>query len=139
MQSSFETVYTLVGLPELAGEIKHRISSSVVAVYGDMGAGKTTLIKALCRSFGVTDEVSSPTFSLVNEYLTGDGKRIYHFDLYRVEDIEEVLDIGIEEYLESGSLCLIEWPACIEDLLPENANSIQLFDEGGTRRLVMMS
>ncbi|MEI6508122.1 MAG: tRNA (adenosine(37)-N6)-threonylcarbamoyltransferase complex ATPase subunit type 1 TsaE [Bacteroidota bacterium] len=83
---------------------------------GEMGAGKTTLIKAICKTLGVEDEVSSPTFSLVNEYKTNDGKTIYHFDFYRIKNIEEVYDIGYEDYFYSNNICLIEWPEKIEEL-----------------------
>ena len=84
---------------------------------GEMGAGKTTLIKSICKKLGVIDEVSSPTFSLVNEYKTKNGETIYHFDFYRIKSIHEAYDIGIEEYFESGNICLIEWPNMIEEIL----------------------
>tara|TARA_R110001599_G_scaffold346228_3_gene571290 strand:+ start:17161 stop:17595 length:435 start_codon:yes stop_codon:yes gene_type:complete len=86
---------------------------------GQMGAGKTTLSKAICSELGVMDLVQSPTFSLVNEYLTNTGRTIYHFDFYRIEDIEELANIGIEEYFDSGNLCLIEWPEKISELIPD--------------------
>ncbi|MES2559524.1 MAG: tRNA (adenosine(37)-N6)-threonylcarbamoyltransferase complex ATPase subunit type 1 TsaE [Bacteroidota bacterium] len=85
--------------------------------HGEMGAGKTTLIQAICRALGVTGEVTSPTFSLVNEYLSATGKTIYHFDFYRIRSIEEVYDIGYEDYFYSNNICLIEWPSQIEELL----------------------
>ena len=85
---------------------------------GEMGAGKTTTISAICKSLEVVDIVHRPTFSIVNEYLTKSGETIYHFDVYRIEDIEEVVNIGIEEYFDSGNLCLIEWPQNIEAILP---------------------
>ena len=94
--------------------------ASVVAFYGKMGAGKTTLIKELCRQLGVTSVVNSPTFSLVNEYHTKDGETIYHFDFYRINKLEEVYDFGYEEYFYSGNLCLIEWPELVEQLLPDD-------------------
>ena len=84
---------------------------------GEMGAGKTTLIKSICKNLGVIDEVSSPTFSLVNEYKTQNGKTVYHFDFYRIKSINEVYDMGIEEYFESGNICLIEWPNMIDEIL----------------------
>lgn len=84
---------------------------------GEMGAGKTTLIQAICKSFGVTEEVTSPTFSLVNEYRTISGATIYHFDFYRIRSIEEAYDIGYEDYFYSNHICLIEWPSNIEELL----------------------
>ncbi|KYG81969.1 tRNA threonylcarbamoyladenosine biosynthesis protein TsaE [Roseivirga ehrenbergii] len=86
---------------------------------GQMGAGKTTLSKAICNNLGVMDLVQSPTFSLVNEYLTNSGRTIYHFDFYRIEDIEELANIGVEEYFDSGNLCLIEWPEKISELIPD--------------------
>jgi tRNA threonylcarbamoyladenosine biosynthesis protein TsaE len=98
----------------------------VVLFRGEMGAGKTTLIKMLCRLLGVEDEVSSPTFALVNEYLTAENRRIYHFDLYRIEDPEEALDIGIEEYFDDDALSLVEWPERIEEWLPEDAFTIDI-------------
>ena len=91
----------------------------IVCFYGAMGAGKTTLIKSICRRLGVTDPVVSPTFALVNEYKAAEGKPVFHFDFYRVNRIEEVYDLGYEEYFYgSDSLCLIEWPELVEDLLP---------------------
>ncbi|MFZ4797337.1 MAG: tRNA (adenosine(37)-N6)-threonylcarbamoyltransferase complex ATPase subunit type 1 TsaE [Bacteroidia bacterium] len=84
---------------------------------GEMGAGKTTLIKSICKNLGVIDEVNSPTFSLVNEYKTVNGKTVFHFDFYRIKSINEAYDIGIEEYFESGNICLIEWPNMIEEIL----------------------
>jgi len=93
---------------------------------GDMGVGKTTLIKKICHEAKVIDEMSSPTFSIVNEYQKENGESVYHFDLYRLSELEEALDIGIEDYLFSGNLCLIEWPALIEDLLPKNYLKINI-------------
>jgi tRNA threonylcarbamoyladenosine biosynthesis protein TsaE len=87
--------------------------------YGEMGAGKTTLIKAICKQLGVTEDISSPTFSLVNEYHTQQNEIIYHFDFYRIKNIEEVYDIGYEDYFFSNSICLIEWPEKIEEFLLE--------------------
>lgn len=96
-----------------------RDEADVVAFYGPMGAGKTTLIKNLCHELGVTDEVNSPTFAIVNEYVTVKGDSIYHFDFYRIKKLEEVYDIGYENYFYSGNLCLLEWPELIEPLMPE--------------------
>lgn len=93
--------------------------SEVFAFYGPMGAGKTTLIKNLCHRMGVTDEVNSPTFAIVNEYVTETDESVYHFDFYRIKKLEEAYDIGYENYFYSGRLCLIEWPDLIEPLLPE--------------------
>ena len=96
-----------------------RDEADVIAFYGAMGAGKTTLIKNLCHRMGVTDEVNSPTFAIVNEYITEQGEPVYHFDFYRIKKLEEAYDIGYENYFYSGNLCLIEWPELIEPLLPE--------------------
>lgn len=90
----------------------------VVAFFGEMGVGKTTLIKDICAQLGVKDVVNSPSFSIVNEYLTESDKTIYHFDFYRIENIQEALDMGCDDYFYSGNLCLIEWPENIEALLP---------------------
>ena len=98
----------------------------IFAFYGEMGVGKTTFIKQLCKSLGVNQEVTSPTFSLVNEYETEKGDIIYHFDFYRLETNEEALDFGIYEYLDSGNICLLEWPEIIENLLPEETTKIKI-------------
>ena len=106
-------------LPAIAQQIiSHAADARIFLFYGDMGAGKTTLIKALCGELGSTDVITSPTFSIVNEY-AGPNK-IYHFDFYRLKNQNEALDIGCEEYFYSGSYCFIEWPDKIPDLLPDN-------------------
>lgn len=108
------------GLAEVSKYLmSQRGAADVVAFYGPMGAGKTTLIKDLCHRMGVTDEVNSPTFAIVNEYVTVEGESVYHFDFYRIKKLEEAYDIGYENYFYSGNLCLIEWPELIEPLLPE--------------------
>lgn len=99
---------------------------NVVAFCGQMGAGKTTLISAIMEHLGSTDNVTSPTFALVNQYITANNERVYHFDFYRINRIEEVFDMGYEEYFYSGDLCLIEWPELIEDLLPEEAMVVRI-------------
>ena len=108
---------------------------TVFAFYGKMGAGKTTLIKALCDVLGVSDMVNSPTFSLVNEYRSDTtGELIYHFDFYRIKKIEEVYDMGYEDYFYPGALCFIEWPTLIEDLLPGDAVNVNIEEmEDGSR------
>ena len=100
--------------------ISLRDEADVIAFYGSMGAGKTTLIKNLCHRMGVTDEVNSPTFAIVNEYATMEGESVYHFDFYRIKKLEEAYDIGFENYFYSGNLCLIEWPEMIEPILPDH-------------------
>ena len=106
--------------------ISLRGEADVIAFYGSMGAGKTTLIKNLCHRMGVTDEVNSPTFAIVNEYVTEEGESVYHFDFYRIKKIEEAYDIGFENYFDSGNLCLIEWPEMIEPLMPEKYIRVEI-------------
>lgn len=98
----------------------------VYAFYGAMGAGKTTFIKAICRELGVSDNITSPSFSLINEYVANDGAVIYHFDCYRLKNPAEAYDIGAEEYFYSGHWCFVEWPERIEDLLPDNTKIVRL-------------
>lgn len=107
----------------------------VIAFYGKMGAGKTTFIKALCEELGVEDVITSPTFAIVNEY-TVDSQSIYHFDFYRIKKIEEVYDMGYEDYFYSGNLCLIEWPELIEELLPENALRVTIEEQPDGSRTI---
>ncbi|MDR1169317.1 MAG: tRNA (adenosine(37)-N6)-threonylcarbamoyltransferase complex ATPase subunit type 1 TsaE [Prevotellaceae bacterium] len=101
-------------------------NTKIIALYGKMGAGKTTLIKALCYEMGVEDSVTSPTFSIVNEYKASANKTVYHFDFYRINSIAEAYDLGYEEYFYSGDLCFIEWPEMIEEILPENTLRIYI-------------
>lgn len=111
--------------------------SRILAFYGSMGAGKTTFIKALCQVLGVEEEVTSPTFAIVNEYLSSQGP-VYHFDFYRIKRMEEAFDIGLEDYLDSGNLCLMEWPELIEDLLPEDTLRITINENAdGTRSVAV--
>ena len=120
----------------LAKEISTLISHSIILFDGSMGMGKTTLIKALCNRLNVIDTVSSPTFSLINEYKTKDDKSIYHFDCYRLETPEEAYDFGAEEYLDSGSICLIEWAEKIQPLLPQQVHHIKLeYIDQNTRKI----
>ena len=100
--------------------------SRIFAFYGQMGAGKTTIIKAICLALGATDTVTSPTFTLVNEYKTSSGNSLYHIDLYRIRKSEEVFDFGIEEYFVSGAYCFMEWPELIENLLPPSTVRVKL-------------
>lgn len=106
----------------------------VFALYGEMGVGKTTFIKAVCEALGVKENITSPTFAIVNEYKSGNGEPIYHFDFYRINKLEEVYDFGYEDYFYSGNLCFIEWPELIESLLPEECVKINIKEnEDGSR------
>ena len=111
--------------------------NTVFALYGKMGAGKTTFIKALCQELGVEDVVTSPTFAVINEYRSDiAGELIYHFDFYRIKKLEEVYDMGYEDYFYSGALCFIEWPELVEELLPGNTIKVTIEElEDGSRKL----
>lgn len=111
---------------------------TVFAFYGSMGAGKTTFIKAICEVLGVTDVINSPTFAIVNEYLSGEGDPIYHFDFYRIKREQEVLDIGYEDYVYSGNLCFMEWPELIEGLLPDDVVKVCIEEQADGSRLVTL-
>ena len=119
--------YTERELDEVAKKLISNFGHiKVWCFHAEMGAGKTTLIKQLGKVMNVTDEMSSPTFAIVNEYLTAGNDTIYHFDFYRLKDIEEAIEIGVEEYLDSGNLCLLEWPELIETLLPDQYLKISI-------------
>ena len=131
------TIKSLDTIQEAAKEFINRMGEGkVFAFYGKMGAGKTTFIKALCETLGVKDVITSPTFSLINEYTDGKGNSIYHFDFYRIKKLEEVYDMGYEDYFYSGNLCLLEWPELIEEILPENVIKVTIEEQAnGTRKL----
>lgn len=112
-------------------------TGKVFAFYGKMGAGKTTFIKAICEELGVTDVITSPTFALVNEYTAADGSSIYHFDFYRIKKLDEVYDMGYEDYFYGGSLCFLEWPELIEEILPEDVTKVTITEEADGSRKVM--
>lgn len=134
-----ETIRTdsLRDLPEAAEAVLRACGGrGVVAFYGEMGAGKTTLIREICRCLGVTDTVTSPTFALVNNYLSAAGDDIYHFDFYRINRIEEAFDLGYEEYFDSGALCLVEWPEKIEQLLPPDTLTVSITVTGPDSRTI---
>ena len=128
-------INSLADINEAAKQfIKNMGDGKVFAFYGKMGAGKTTFIKAVCEELGVDDVFTSPTFAIVNEYQSATtGDSIYHFDFYRIKKLEEVYDMGYEDYFYSGSLCFLEWPELIDDLLPEDATkvTIEATEEGG--------
>lgn len=117
--------------------IAHMGSSKVFAFYGKMGAGKTTFIKAVCEQLGVEDVITSPTFAIVNEYSAPEsGQTIYHFDFYRIKKLEEVYDMGYEDYFYSGSLCFLEWPELIEELLPDDVTRVTITEQPDGSRLI---
>ena len=131
------TISSLDAINEAAKQCVAAMGSNrVFAFYGKMGAGKTTFIKALCTELGVDDVITSPTFAIVNEYTAGDGSPIYHFDFYRIKKLDEVYEMGYEDYFYNGGLCLIEWPELIESLLPEDAVEVHIAEQpDGTRTI----
>lgn len=132
------TISNLDNIRESAREFINNIGShKVFAFYGKMGAGKTTFIKAICEELGVDDVITSPTFAIINEY-SGKDETIYHFDFYRIKKLEEVYDMGYEDYFYSGSLCFIEWPELIEPLLPDDAVRVTIAEQpDGTRTVCL--
>ena len=121
------TIKDTSDLERAAREFLEKIGdSTLVAFFAPMGAGKTTFTTALCKVLGVTDPVGSPTFAIVNEYMTGDGDPMYHFDFYRINKLSEAIEIGLYDYLDSGCLCIMEWPENIEELLPEDTLRVHI-------------
>ena len=119
--------------------IKNFGKNKIVAFYGEMGAGKTTIIKAICEELKAVDIISSPTFTLVNEYKTAGGETIYHIDFYRIKKQEEVFDFGIEEYLTGDSWCFMEWPELVEEILPSETIKIRISVDGSEQRILSIS
>ena len=130
-----EINFGLNQLKSASEELKKHISQNVVLICGEMGVGKTTLIKELLSINGVVDNVSSPTFSIINEYLIDNNETVYHMDLYRINDITELENIGFFEYLESGRTCLIEWGEMIEELIESDYNKFTIIKENNFRIL----
>ncbi len=131
----------ITSLEHIHEAAKHFIQAmgdnTVFAFHGKMGAGKTTFIKAICETLGVTDVINSPTFAIVNEYRSDEtGELIYHFDFYRIKKLDEVYDMGYEDYFYSGALCFIEWPELIDDLLPGNAVKVDIQEESDGSRTI---
>lgn len=121
------TVQNLEDLDRAAAEFLKEIgNNTLIAFYAPMGSGKTTFTTAICRNLGVTDPVGSPTFAIVNEYMRADGEPMYHFDFYRINKLSEAVEIGLYDYIDSGYLCLMEWPENIEDLLPEETLKVSI-------------
>ena len=124
MKTEFE--YTLEEIDSAASEILKAFDGrKIIRFIGEMGAGKTTMIKSLCKLLGVDEEVTSPTFAIVNEY-DGNGCRVFHFDFYRINKLSEAVEIGLYDYLDSGCLCMMEWPEYIEELLPEETLRVSI-------------
>ncbi len=119
--------------------LKHTGGRKIIAFYGSMGAGKTTIIKAVCENLGAIDYATSPTFTLVNEYKTESGNSLFHFDFYRIKKTEEVFDFGIEEYFTGESYCFLEWPELIEDILPEETLRIRIEVKDDGQRILHIS
>ena len=131
------TINDLSELETVAQTLLQTMSDKhIFAFYGSMGAGKTTFIKAICHVLGSEDSVTSPTITLVNEYVTDKGDSLYHFDFYRLNKVTEALDFGVEEYFDKDSYCFIEWPEIIEDLLPEDTVNVNItINEDKTRSI----
>ena len=126
-------------LPAAARELlKHTADKKIFAFYGPMGAGKTTLIKAICKNLGAIDIVSSPTFTLVNEYKTSGGESLFHIDFYRIKKQEEVYDFGLEEYLTGDSYCFMEWPELVEELLPPETVRVRITIDNDEKRVLSL-
>ncbi len=125
--------FQLNQLSKISDNVKNNIDKNIILISGEMGTGKTTLIKEILRSMDVIDNISSPTFSIINEYKTKIGGLIYHVDLYRIKSIEEIEGIGLFEYLESGNLCFIEWGDQIEKIIDTNFNKFIISKENDSR------
>jgi tRNA threonylcarbamoyladenosine biosynthesis protein TsaE len=119
--------------------LKHYGDKKIFAFYGSMGAGKTTIIKAICEVLGAVDIISSPTFTLVNEYRTSGGETLYHIDFFRIKKQEEVFDFGVEEYLTGDSYCFMEWPELVEDILPQGTVSVRITVDDNEQRTLLIS
>ena len=132
-------IKSLDGIADAARQFVDAMGENkVFAMFGPMGVGKTTFVKAVCEILGVEDTITSPTFAIVNEYRTNTGDQIFHFDFYRIRKVEEVYDMGYEDYVYSGAVCFLEWPELIEELLPEDAVRVTLSEEeDGTRTITL--
>ncbi|WP_347053412.1 tRNA (adenosine(37)-N6)-threonylcarbamoyltransferase complex ATPase subunit type 1 TsaE [Flavobacterium olei] len=131
-------VFSLDQIREATEQILAQNPHKIILFNGEMGVGKTTLIKQLCKSLGITDATSSPTFSLVNEYQIPNGKKVYHFDFYRIKEETEALDMGVDDYLYSGNWCFIEWSEKIESLIPDEHSTINIeLRDDGNRELIL--
>lgn len=130
---------TQADLPSVAASLLKAESVNRVWIFvGDMGAGKTTLIKEICKQLGVEDTMSSPTFSIINEYSTSGGQKVFHFDFYRIKKEEEAIDIGTEDYFYSGNYCFIEWPERVANLIPDQYTAIKIESVDNRTRTISM-
>ena len=134
-----ETIYSLTEINSISKKITKKLDNQVVLFKGPMGSGKTTLIKSICKHLDFKGNISSPTFSLVNTYENKENDIMYHFDLYRIKNLEEALDIGIEEYLDSGNKCFIEWPEIITELLNFKHTIIELNMIDDNKRIIKIN
>jgi len=132
-----EIIYGLEDIDIVAEKLIKEVQSKIILLYGTMGVGKTTLVKSMVKALGSHDEVSSPTFSILNEYMLKNGK-LFHFDLYRIEDIEEALNFGIEDYLYSEEWVLIEWPELIKSILPNEYDEVYLTESSENKRKIVI-
>lgn len=131
------TINNLEDIQTAAQEFINKMGNDkIFAFYGKMGAGKTTFIKAICEGLGVKDVITSPTFAIVNEYTDGNAQPIYHFDFYRIKKMEEVYDMGYEDYLDSENVCVMEWPELVEDILPEHTIRVKIEVQDDGSRIV---
>ena len=138
MKKNIYDITSLSKLSSVALELLTLSDNRIFAFSGELGAGKTTLIKHLCHHLNVIDPVSSPTFSIVNEYMTSENKKVFHFDLYRLNSTEEAIRMGIETYINTENYCFIEWPDLIESLLPNNYSMLNIKFIGHKRKLVVL-
>lgn len=136
---TLEIIYNIENINEVARRLINNLNTKTLLFYGEMGVGKTTLIKALVKALGSNDEVSSPTFSIVNEYETNDNQFIYHFDLYRIKEVEELYNLGIEDYLFSNNWSIIEWPEKVEDIVPIKNDKIVIKLNSDNSRTLMLN
>lgn len=128
------------GLKDVARKLLDNFGKNrVFAFYGGMGAGKTTFIKTICRELGSVDNITSPTFAIINEYTTSSESLIYHFDFYRIKNIQEAYDLGYEDYFFSGNYCFIEWPERVEQLLPDNIVKVEISVTNNENRVIEVS